>query len=317
MFRTTLLGVPLAVLAWLLTTNTYAQFQKGDFVAVKEKVELRVPEGKTDTLARGNSVVVEAVNGKWLWVKREKGGKAGWVDSAKVMKSDKATEYFSEQIRKNPKDAEAYYARGQQFPFIFEPKAGERTNKDALDDMNEAIRLGYKTSDAYMQRAMLIAMVNKGEDPEPILRDLNEAIRLDPNNAEAYEYRMETFKATGEYTKYLADVTTLVRLAPKEPYSHYSLAMFRAACPDARFRDGKQAIASATKACELAKWKDAAALDALGVAWAESGNYDKALEFGNKALAAIEREYQRPEFEERVALYKDKKPYRFPPPEKK
>jgi hypothetical protein len=30
----------------------------------------------------------------------------------------------------------------------------------------------------------------------------------------------------------------------------------RSACTDARYRDGRQAVEDATKACELTEWKD-------------------------------------------------------------
>lgn len=315
MLRTFLSGIPASTLVLLLSSVAAAQFEKGDYVVVTEKVVLRVPEGKTDTLVRGSTVRIDEINGKWLWVKRDKKGRPGWIDSAKVIRPDDALALFNEQIRKNPKDAEAYYARGQQAPMIFAPGPDGRTNQHALDDLNEAIRLGYKSSDIYVQRTLLHLFIDEVENVDKMVQDLNEAIRLDPNNAEAYEVRVEILLGTGEYAKGLADMQTLLRLEPKEPLSHSSFAMFRASCPDAKFRNGKEAVAAATRACELAKWKDAVSLDALAAAWAESGNFDKAIDFATKAIATTELDNQRMDFESRLALYKEKKPYRSPPPE--
>ena len=48
------------------------------------------------------------------------------------------------------------------------------------------------------------------------------------------------------------------------------LAWLLATAPDARFRDGPRAVEHATRACELSGWRDAAALDTLAAAYAET-----------------------------------------------
>ena len=80
-----------------------------------------------------------------------------------------------------------------------------------------------------------------------------------------------------------------------------------ATCPDAKFQDGKMAVESATRACQLSEWKGANYLDTLAAAYAEEGTFDKAVEWQEKA---IQLSPHMESFQERLRLYKEKKPYR-------
>jgi hypothetical protein len=76
-------------------------------------------------------------------------------------------------------------------------------------------------------------------------------------------------------------------------------------------RDGKQAVAHATRACELTGWKMPNCLDTLAAAYAATGDFDRAVEYQQKALSF-------PDFEEadgkggreRLRLYMQRKPFR-------
>jgi Flp pilus assembly protein TadD len=85
-----------------------------------------------------------------------------------------------------------------------------------------------------------------------------------------------------------------------------------AAGPDG-LRDGKQAVEHAVRACELTQWKSPNNFDTLAAAYAEAGDFDKAVEFERKALSfpAFEKENGKAA-KERLELYLQKKPYRDP-----
>ncbi len=74
-----------------------------------------------------------------------------------------------------------------------------------------------------------------------------------------------------------------------------------ATCPDSRYRDGKQAVESATRACELTGWKSPDELDTLAAAYAESGDFTAAAKWGQQAAEAYTDEEHRARCHERLA----------------
>jgi hypothetical protein len=77
-------------------------------------------------------------------------------------------------------------------------------------------------------------------------------------------------------------------------------------------RDGKKALADATRLCELVKWTDADALNVLAAAYAEAGNFKKAVEWQAKAVEMASDEAARTRFAAQLKLYKKHKPFRLP-----
>ncbi len=93
-----------------------------------------------------------------------------------------------------------------------------------------------------------------------------------------------------------------------------ALAWIRATCPDAKYRDGKQAIREATRACELTGWRLHAYVGTLAVAYAESGDFPSAIEWQLKAIRLLSgNEAELGEYSDRLALFQASTPYRSHP----
>ena len=214
--------------------------------------------------------------------------------------NDKAIADHTEALRLDPKFATAYIGRG----YAWQAK-GE--NDKAIADYTDALRLDPKDAAAYNNRGR--AWEAKGENDKAIA-DYTEALRLDPKDAVAYNNRGNAWQAKGENDKAMADYTEALWFDPKYAMAYNNRGRLRATCPDAKYRDGKQAVADATKACELTggemEWNY---FDTLAAAYAEAGDFDKAVEWQTKALDQAP-ENQRADCQSRLELYRSGKPYR-------
>ena len=178
---------------------------------------------------------------------------------------DKAIADFDQAIRLDPKYAAAYNGRGDAWNY-------KQAYDKAIADYDQVIRLNPKYALTYNNRGY--AWAAKGEYYQAIA-DFDQAIRLNPKYAVAYNNRGRAWNDKGEYDRAIADFDQAIRLDPKHAvaYNGRGDAWLRATCPNEKYRDGKRAVESATRACELTDWKKAGHLDTLAAAYAECGDF--------------------------------------------
>jgi tetratricopeptide (TPR) repeat protein len=220
---------------------------------------------------------------------------------------DGALADFDEAIRLDPKLAVAHDGRGTAHLARHEYDA-------AIADFDAAVKLDPNFAQAYSDRA--VAYYAQGENARA-LPDAEQAVRLDPSSTRAIQSRGAIRDELGDYAGALADFDAAIKLDPAFAVPYGARAWIWATCPVAKYRDGKKAVQSATRGCELGKWKDFNLLHELAAARAEAGDFDAAVKWVTKALELAPEQDASPK---RLALlrecldhYRAKKPFRTEP----
>lgn len=138
---------------------------------------------------------------------------------------------------------------------------------------------------AFYLRAQILASQGKYD---LAIQDCNQALRQYRGCVEAALLRAKINARLGKYMEALKEFNSLVSLHPRPVTLARVLsdrAWFRATCPNASFRNGQQAVKDARAACSIMVWKDEHMIDTLAVAYAETGDFNSAVQYVSQALA--------------------------------
>jgi len=111
------------------------------------------------------------------------------------------------------------------------------------------------------------------------------AVALQPTYAEALGTLGNTSDGEGKYGEALQYYESALKVAPNDPGILNNIAWIRAACPDANYRKGPEAIRLATRACELVGYGKPLFIGTLAAAQAEAGDFQSAIATAERAAA--------------------------------
>src|SRR5262245_36439768 len=227
-------------------------------------------------------------------------GKRVWISKDDVVRLKDAVEYYTKMLDTEPDNDQWFAFRG-----IARHRDGK--TEEAIKDYAEAIRLRPKAASWYGNRGIIYMAAKRFDEA---IADFTTAIDLTENEM-AYLNRGLAYSRKKEYAKAAADYATAIERNPDTPLGQNQLAWLLSTAPDAKVRDGKRGVEAARNACELTEHKNGGYLDTLAAAYAETGDFAKAVEWQEKAVRAGDIPIRdRDGARKRLELYKQKKPYR-------
>lgn len=113
---------------------------------------------------------------------------------------------FNKAIELNPNLEEAYYNRGTTYYHLGD-------YKQAVQDFNKAIELNLNLEEAYYNRGN--AYYNLGQK-ERAIEDYNKAIKLNPNDSKIYYNRGLTYSTLGQKELAIKDYNKSIKLNPND-----------------------------------------------------------------------------------------------------
>lgn len=175
----------------------------------------------------------------------------------------------------------------------------------AADYYTEVIERNPRSDKAYNQRA---AVWHKQGELRKAVADYEMSIHLDPRDPTAYANRATALAGLGEYELAIGDYETVIRLDARSPWGYNGLAWILATCPQTEFRDAGRAFQLASEACRRSR-DNFYCLGTLAAAYAEAGDFDRAVAVQRQALEAA-HDAEKKAFEQALELYAAKKPFR-------
>ena len=218
----------------------------------------------------------------------------------------KAIEDYSKAIKINPKHAKSYNNRGHNFQELgkmnkaiknykkaieLDPKykiaynnlgeiySNQDQDKQAIKYYNKAVELKPKTGQPLYNRGNAYYDLKNYKNA---IEDFSKVIKIHPSYAFVYEKRAKSFKKTQNYDKAIEDYKKVVELNPNDASIYNSIAWIYATASNKNFRNGEKAVKYAEKARSIKEvgW----ILDTLAAAYAQNGEFSKAVETEKKAI---------------------------------
>jgi tetratricopeptide (TPR) repeat protein len=151
----------------------------------------------------------------------------------------------------------------------------------AIADCNRVIAINASWSGGYACRAQEETV--KGDRTQAIA-DLGEVLKRAPNSQEALVARADLEMQLGQWSAARADLVALSQINSVDGETADWAAWPLATSVYPQLRDGKAAVALATRACEATGFKDQKYLETLAASYAESGDFAQAVRWQQRAI---------------------------------
>lgn len=154
-----------------------------------------------------------------------------------------------------------------------------------IEHLREVTKVQPNNFEAQLNLASALASEGKLEEAIAYYRIV---LRLDPNSALAH-YQFGSALLNGKQeNEALRELREALRLSPESALTLDKLGWILSTSSDASLRNGKEAIAFAERACQLTKNVNPITLSTLSAAYAEDGQFERAIASAEKSRSLID-----------------------------
>ena len=153
---------------------------------------------------------------------------------------------------------------------------------EAGEHFAEAVRICPENVSANCGLAMAADVQGKLAEAADICQA---ALKLLPREPKLHYFLGNTLSAQGKLLEAITEFKDTLKYDPKQILAMNDLAWLLATAPDARLRNGAEAVRLAEQACQLSNYQVAKYVGTLGAAYAEAGRFADAVKTAQKAVA--------------------------------
>jgi len=185
---------------------------------------------------------------------------------------------------------------------------GDSDYGQAIEDFKQLLKVAPKNPELLDQLGMLYAL---NKQPRKAISSYSDALDVDAENFSALRGRADAYLNTGDHGAAVTDYEAALKLRPDDEGVLNNLAWVLATSPDDKVRNGKRSIELGTQAAKLGDYKQAHVLSTLAAGYAETGDFDNAQKWSQKAVdIGSDDDETNQQLKKELASYQSKKPWR-------
>jgi tetratricopeptide (TPR) repeat protein len=186
---------------------------------------------------------------------------------------DEAIPHFEKAVALDPANWAAHANLGRAYA------AGQRFDQ-AIPHFEKALERNPGSAELHSQLGLALANGSRVTEAIP---HLERALEISPDLMEARYYLGAALMKNGQIAQALAQWRQALRQEPDNPRVLNDTAWVLATCADAALRNGTEAVSLAGHAVQLTSGRDPVLLATLAAAYAETGDFDRAVELEKRA----------------------------------
>ncbi len=171
------------------------------------------------------------------------------------------------------------------------------------DAINDAVELVERNPEDIFRQLRLATLYSLDKRPRKAIEVYTNILDRDPENAAILRSRGDARLSVGEHSQAIKDYEDAIKALGEVDFEkadddlkaeaagvYNNLSWVLATSPQDKIRDGKRSLEYAEKSAQLSDYSQAHILSTLAAAYAETGNFEKAIEWSTKAVEMADKE---------------------------